>query len=209
MTRLRSKRQPDAELARARTDGEGQHTGNANQGNGKSYGRKDTEHNGVETIRSENFGANVFEGSGAFDGLVRRHVANDPRDWRDERIRICAGVDEKAAAKHWTLFKRVINGEDGSRNDVFVVNVGSDANDAVRRGVDPGDEFHHGIRPVDMPINGILIGEHSLRKSLTHDNDRIFTLTVELIEVAALNDGHTECGKESGRNSAQVGARIL
>src|SRR6266480_276867 len=107
MTWLRSKRQPDAELARARTDGERQHAGNADQGNGKSDGRKDTEHHGVETIRSENFGANVFEGSGAFNG--------------------------------------------------FVVNIGSDANDAVRRGANPGDEFHHGITPTAVSIEGTLL----------------------------------------------------
>src|SRR5437762_3936200 len=146
MTWLRSKRQPDAELARARTDGERQHAGNADQGNGKSDGRKDTEHHGVETIRSENFGANVFEGSGAFNGLVDRHVADDPRDRRDERIGVCAGVDEEAAAKDWTLFKGAIDSEARARNDVFVVNIGSDANDAVRRGANLGDEFHHGIR---------------------------------------------------------------
>src|SRR5260370_3450058 len=161
MTGLRSKRQPDAELARACTDGEGENASDADEGKGKSDGRKDTEHNCVETIRSENFGANVFEGSGAFNGLVDRHVANDACDRRDERVRIGAGVDEEASAKHWTLFKRVINGEDGSGNDVFVVNIGSDANDPVRRDVNPGDEFHPGIRPVDMPSDRILIREQS------------------------------------------------
>src|ERR1700674_4077904 len=105
MTRLRSKRQPDAELARAGADGEGENASDADQGNGKSDGRKDTEHDCVETIRSENFGANVFERSGPLNGWVARHVANDPRDRRDERIRICAGVDEEATAKDWTLFK--------------------------------------------------------------------------------------------------------
>src|SRR5947207_1579178 len=115
MTRLRSKRQPDAELARARTDGERQHAGNADQGNGKSDGRKDTEHNRVETIGSENFGANVFEGSGAFDGLSGRHVANDPRDRRDERMRIGAGVDEEASAIDWKLIKGRIEGEARAR----------------------------------------------------------------------------------------------
>src|SRR5260370_4996429 len=211
MKRLRSKRQPDAELARACTDGEGENASDADQGDGKSDSRKDTEHNGVETIRSENFGANVLEGRGAFNGLIGRHVANDPRDWRGERLGIWAGVDEKAAAKHWTLFKRVINGEDGSRNDVFVVNIGSDANDAVRRGVDPGDEFHHGIRPVNMPIDGILIGEQSLSESLTDDNDRFFFFAraVELIEIAAGYDVKAESSKKAGRDGAQLGARIF
>src|SRR5713226_3958293 len=188
MTRLRSKRQPDAELACAGADGEGENACDADQGNGKSDGRKDTEHNCVETIRSENFRANVFEGSGAFNRLVDRHVANDASDRRDERVRICAGVDEKATAKDWTLFNGAIDGEDGPRNDVFVVNIGSDANDAVRRGANPGDEFQHGIRPVNMAIYGVLIGEHALSECLADHNDRFFVLAdlaVELVEVAA------------------------
>jgi len=49
-----------------------------------------------------------------------------------------------------------------------------------------------------MPIDGILIGKHSLRKSLTDDNDRFFALAVELIEVAALDDRNTERGKKAG-----------
>src|ERR1700731_2178771 len=149
MARLRSKRKPYAELARACADGEGENASDADQGDGKGDGRKDTEHNCVETIRSENFGANVFEGSGALNGLVGGHVAKDASDRRDERVRICAGMDEKAAAKDWTLFKGAIDGEARARNDVFVVNIGSDANDAVRRGANPGDEFDHGIRPID------------------------------------------------------------
>src|SRR5216684_3110494 len=209
MTRLRSKRQPDTELARACADGKGENACDADQGNGKSDGRKDSEHNCVETIRSENFGANVFEGSGAFNGLVDRHVANDPGDRRDERIRICAGVDEEATAKDWTLFKGAVDGEDRPRNDVFVVNIRGDANDAVRRGANPGDEFYHRIRPIEMPIDGVLIGEHSLSASLTDHNDRFFVLAVELIEIAAGDDGNTERGKKAGRDGAQLGARIF
>ena len=68
---LRSNGQPDAELACPRANGECQHAGDADQSNGQSDGRKDTEHNGVETIRSENFGANIFESSGALNGLLR------------------------------------------------------------------------------------------------------------------------------------------
>jgi hypothetical protein len=34
-----------------------------------------------------------------------------------------------------------------------IVNIGGYADDAVRRGADPGCELQHGIGPVDMPIN--------------------------------------------------------
>src|SRR6202022_4762014 len=103
----------------------------------------------------------------------------------DERIRICRGVDEKATADDGTLFKGAIDGEDGLRNDVFVVNIGGDADDAVRRGANPRGELQYGIRPIDMPIEGILIGEHALCESLTDDNDGVFTLAVVIVEITA------------------------
>ena len=71
-------------------------------------------------------------------------------------------MDEQAAAKHRTFVHVVVDGERWLRNDVLVVNIGSNANDAVRRGAKPGDEFHHGICPIDVPIDGILIGKHAL-----------------------------------------------
>jgi len=58
------------------------------------------------------------------NGLLGGHAANEARDRRDQRIRICAGVDKKVPAKEWTLFKGVIDSEDGLRNDVLVVNIG-------------------------------------------------------------------------------------
>src|SRR5439155_15400108 len=115
-----------------------------------------------------------------------------------------------ATAKDWTLFKGTIDGEDGPRNDVFVVNIGGDADDAVRRGANPGGELQHGIRPIDMPIDGILIGEHAPCESLTDYNDGLFTfLAVGIVEITAGDDGNTERGKESGRDDAQLRARIL
>src|SRR5258707_188017 len=106
-------------------------------------------------------------------------------------------------------FKRGIDGEDGPRNNVFVVNISGDADDAVRCGANSGNEFHHRIRPEDVAVDGILIGEHSLSESLTDHNDRLFALAVELIEIAAGDDGNTERGKKAGRDGAQLGARIL
>src|SRR6267378_3783091 len=79
----------------------------------------------------------------------------------------------------------------------------------VRRGVNPGGELHHGIGPIDMPADGILIGEHALCESLADDSDGLFTLGVEVVEIAAAKDGHAERGKESCRDDAQLRARIL
>src|SRR5579864_2484318 len=119
-------------------------------------------------------------------------------------------MDEKAAAKDWSLLKSAINGHARPRNNVFIVNVGSDSDDAVRRAANPGHELNHGIRPIDMPINGILIGKHSLCESLADDDDRLLVLlSVKLIEIAPGEDGNAKRRKESRRNSPQLGARII
>jgi hypothetical protein len=92
-------------------------------------------------------------------------------------------VDEKATAKHWTLVKGAVNAERGLRNDVSVVNIGRDTDDAVRRDktrlfeIGPGEELQHGIGPIDMPIDRILVGEHALCESLADDNDRLFIIS--------------------------------
>jgi len=78
-----------------------------------------------------------------FNGLINRHVANNARDRGDQRIRICGGVDEKAAAKDGTFFKGTVERDDWLRNDVLVVYVGRDADDAVRRGVESRSELQH------------------------------------------------------------------
>ena len=55
---------------------------------------------------------------------------------------------------------------------MFVVNICRDTDDAVWRdktgllGIAPGKELQHGIRPINMPIDRILVGEHALRESL-------------------------------------------
>src|SRR6266446_6444277 len=109
-----------------------------------------------------------------------------------------------------TLFKGAIDSDDGPRNEVFVVDIGSDADDAMWRAVNPGGESQHGIGPIDVAIDGILIGEHAPGQSLTDDRDGLFPfLAVETVEIAAGDDGNTKRGKESGRNDAHLRARVL
>jgi hypothetical protein len=94
---------------------------------------------------------------------------------------------------------------------VFVVNIGGDADDAVRCGANPRDEFQHGIGPIDMPINSILMRKHALCQRLTDDDDGIFifTLAVEVIEITTREDGNAEGGEESGRYDTPLRARIF
>src|SRR5437588_2291770 len=148
--------------------------------------------------------------------LIGGHLPNNPRDRRDQRIRICAGVDEKATAKDRTLFKGAIDGERRLRNDVSVVNIGGDADDPVRRDktrffeIGPGEELQHGIRPVNMPIDRILIGKHALGKRLADDYDGLFSMAViEGVEIAAGDDGNAERRKKSGRDNTPLRAGIL
>jgi len=71
---------------------------------GKRGSRKHSEYHGIEAIRSENFRAYVFERSGTLYRLVDRHATMSWVTGVTRAIRICAGVDEEAAAKHGTFF---------------------------------------------------------------------------------------------------------
>ena len=127
-------------------------------------------------------------------------------------------MNEKAAAQNGNLFEAAIDRENGLRNDVFVVNIGGDTDDAVWHEktrlfeIGPVEELQHGIRPIDMPIDRILIGEHALCERLADDNHRLFIfiiLVIERIEIAAGNDRNPKRRKESRRDDTPLRPRIL
>jgi len=61
-----------------------------------------------------------------------------------------------------------------------------------------------------VSADGILIGEHALCERLADDSDGLFAfLAVEFVEIAAAKDRYSERCKESGRDDAQLRARIL
>ncbi len=97
MPRLRSDRQPDAELARPPADRECQDARDADHCNRQRNGREDPEYDGIQPIGREHFRANVFERRSAFYRLVRRHVPNDTADRRHQCVGIPTGVDEQTA----------------------------------------------------------------------------------------------------------------
>src|ERR1041384_6389637 len=76
---------------------------------------------------------------------------------------------------------------------------------------DPRDEFQHGIGPIDVPINSILMRKHALCQRLTDDNDGIFIfpLTVEVVEITAGEDRNAKCGEKSWRDDTPLRPRIL
>ena len=183
---------------------------------GQRHTCKHAEHHGVQAIRREHFGADIFKRGRVLNGLIGGHRANQARDWRDQRVRISGCVDEQATAKDHTSLKGVVDSDCGLRNEVIIVNIGRDTDDAVRRhqaclvGISSREELQYGIRPKDMPIDGILIGEHALCERLADDNDRVvIVLAVERVEIAAGDDGNTKRCKVSGRDSARRRAGIL
>src|SRR5215472_16299626 len=120
-------------------------------------------------------------------------------------------MDEKTTPKDPTFIKRIVDGDGGLGSDVFVVNVRSDADDPVRGhhalfcAIVAGSELQHGIRPIDMPIDGILSGKHALGKRLANDNDGLtIILTIERIKIATGNDGDAKRRKKSRRDATRL-----
>src|SRR6266446_3138797 len=185
----RAESEADAEFADARADGESEDARDSHQCNGKSDPGEYAEDHGIQAIGSKHFGANVFEGSGALDGLIHGHVPDDFCDGRDERIGIRAGVNEEAAAPNFSLVKGAIDGEGGAGNNVFVIYIGGDADDAACLRADI-NKLHHRIGPINVAIHGVLRWEHAFCQCFTDDDDRLFALAVECVEVAAGDDGN-------------------
>src|SRR4029077_12357830 len=101
-------------------------------------------------------------------------------------------------------------------NDMFVVHIGSDANNAVRRpharffAIASPKKFEHGIGPIDVPINRVFAGKHALCESLADDHDRVSTLVIILlVEIAPGKNGNSQRIEKAGRDGAQLRARIV
>src|SRR5205085_10779564 len=60
-----------------------------------------------------------------------------------------------------------------------------------------------------MAADGILAGKHAIGERLAHYDDGLFRLRVEVVEITAPEDRNAERGKESGRDRAEVCARIV
>src|ERR1700723_3819663 len=96
-----------------------------------------------------------------------------------------------------------------------VVHVGNDADDAMRPyetrlcSVSSGDEFEHGIGPIDMLADGIPGSKHAAREGLGDDSDRLLNLVILRIEIAAFENGHAERGEKAGGDGAPHRARIV
>ncbi len=94
--RRRADREPHAELARPRADAERQHAGDADHRDQQRDAGEAGEHERVEALGREHFGAHVFERRGALDRLIGRQCpgrsassAARARTDRPRRARTC------------------------------------------------------------------------------------------------------------------------
>ncbi len=93
----------------------------------------------------------------------------------------------------------MIYGQCRARRHVLVVHIGHNAHDATGRRADV-DELHDRIRPLHVPVNRFLVGEHPLRQALAHDHDPLTVSPVGIVEIATGNDRDTERREKPGRD---------
>ena len=159
MPRRRPNREADAELARPRAHRERQHARDADDGDEQCDCGESAEDERVQPIRREHLRAHVLECRGLLHGLIRRQLANDPPDGRDQRIRIRACVNEQAATAN-LLLERVIDVQRRAWHHILIIDVGGDSDDPARLGADVY-ELHHRIGPHQAAVHRVLVGETS------------------------------------------------
>ena len=102
-------------------------------------------------------------------------------------------MHEEAATENWKflvravvgdLTERVIDRQRWTGNDVLVVNIFRDADDAARAHADE-DEFHDRIGIHDVAVDGIFAREHALRDALTDNDDGFAAAPILGVEIAA------------------------
>src|SRR5262245_55948646 len=112
---------------------------------------------------------------------------------------------EQTTSPEFLLLKRVIDGHGRARHDVLIVYIGHHAYDASWSRADV-NEFHHRVSPHDMAVECFLSRKHSLRHALTHDNDRLSTSTVGVVEIASGDQPNTKRSEKPRRNRPEAGA---
>ena len=167
------------------------------------------EHERVQPIRREHFGAHVVQRRRALDRLIGRQLADDPRDRRHQRVRIRCARARTAGRRRSparTGDRRVIAGPGTTFSSST-----SAATPTMRRGFGADvDELHHRIGPhagggSPRPGSGTC---RCARLWLTITTcSRVAAIGV--VEVAAGDDRHAERGEESRRHGAEPRARIL
>jgi len=191
----------------AAADGEGEHAGDADDGDEKREAGEAAEDDGVEAIGSHDFCADVVESAGAFDGLIVGHVVDFAGENRHERVRITLGAHEEAAAET-ILVAGLINRHRWFGYEAGVVELWNDADDAARLWAHVA-ELEEGIGPVEFVIERILAGEELFGECFADDDDAFGAGAIVVVEVATLEEGNTHRGEKVGGDGTETGARIF
>lgn len=103
---------------------------------------------------------------------------------RYQRVRVTCGA-HKESRIHAFLLTGLIDGHRWNGNQVGVVQVRHDANDAAPFGTEAGD-LDDGIAPAHMPADGLLQREKPVNQTLTYDDDQFAVGPVAVVKIAAL-----------------------
>ena len=214
---MRADCEADAEFTGARTNRKGEHARHTYNCDRQSDGGKSAEHNCVESIGGEHFGANVFERRGVLDGLIHRHRAHDARDRRNQCLGINARMYKQPSAKdaHAAagktirhLAERVIDRDCGFGDNVLIIDIRGHPNNSARS-LANADEVQHRVAPHNLAIEGILAWEYPLRDTLADDHNWFAAAPVAVIEVTTFQDGYAERREKPRRDRAELCPRIL
>src|SRR5580704_958122 len=102
----------------------------------------------------------------------------------------------------------MIDRERRSRLNMLVVHIGGNTHDAARCGADV-DELHYRVGPHDVAIDGILTGEHALRRALADDDHRLAAAPVVVVEITAGDEWHPQRREESRRHHPKSRQRVF
>ena len=187
MTRRRSDRQPHTELARARAHRERQHAGHADHGNQQRDAGEAGDHEGVQPLRRQHLRAHVLERRGALHGLVRRHLADDARHRRHERVRIACRVHEQPAG---TPASAAPGDRSSSAGPGTTFSSSTSATMPTMRrgcGLPKSGSVHQNLRLSASPS-----GNSRSRDALADDHDQLAAAAVVVGEVAPGEHRHAE-----------------
>ena len=131
---------------------------------------------------------------------------NGAGDGGNKRVGITRGAHKQTASPSF-LVRRLIDRHGRGGDDVFVIDVRHDGDDAPGLLAD-ADELHHRVGPAEIAIERLLPGKEFLGHALADDHDAFGAFAVGVSKIAALDNGHAEGFEESGRYGTEACAQI-
>src|SRR5690606_37053426 len=116
-------------------------------------------------------------------------------DRRNQPVWIAGRVHEDSPASQ-ALLERQIHRHRRFRDEILVVDIRHHADDAPGPLAD-ADELEDRVRPLELSVERLLVGEHALRETLAHDDHLLAVDTVIVREVAPGEKRNAERGEEA------------